>query len=136
MKSTDKRKKGGEYRVDTSTKYIEMCEKIEETQKLWEPKVGDYYAEGNGIYLIDNEVGSFVRKTEQRYRTVWLPRQDQIQEIFFKDGYFPISEFKKFEEFFWPHWTDYASFEQAWLSFLMFRKYNKIWKNNMWETME
>ena len=64
--------------MDTSEKYIEMCSAAEEIQKGWEPIEGDYYsALGNPRIYIPGQWGIGLNPGD-----VWLPRQDQLQDLF------------------------------------------------------
>ena len=86
--------------MDTSPEYIKMCEKAEDIQALrpyWMEE-GDYFAicgekrfdhvdictynnEGfsGGIHTSETDGGSV-----KRANIVWLPQQDQLQNIFFE----------------------------------------------------
>jgi len=86
--------------------YIKMCEKAEEIQKAWKPKVGDYalcsYAKTVEIYIISkievegsakkfgiiyyiNEIKGLASATLMgnilKDDFVWLPTQEQLQEM-------------------------------------------------------
>jgi len=102
--------------MDTTKKYIEMCEKAGEIQKNWKPKEGDFYCYidvmcGHPVYTVKYSHLNDVHKTDAMkghkcplcrydYDTfqeilavgreqydgltgwfVWLPRQDQLQEM-------------------------------------------------------
>lgn len=131
--------------MDTSEKYIKMCEKAEEIQRkaslfpgdVWyhpELEVGlchynypcwscdagvekVFWFDGYGIRLVD-KLGSMI----------WLPRQDQLQEII------GFSVFEQYNHNFW-WWAetktnlieDAESWEQLWLAFVMHEKYGKVW---------
>ena len=94
--------------MDTSDKYIDMCEKSVDIQKLWVSCEGDYvfveypedYAGNDGIKVVfedhgHNKDGLFFDYDNEQYypdaeplispyckkKIIWLPRQDQLQEI-------------------------------------------------------
>ena len=129
--------------MDTSKQYIEMCDCPEiQTgrtlgsgdcyyQRLDKAQSGGFQ-EGVGIEELHNDYGSLVESGPGR--VVWLPRQDQLQEMVHK-----LREDKK--QFSGNHgllcrfaaWVDEdsnlpcASMEQLWLAFLMREKYDKVW---------
>jgi len=92
------------------------------------------YPHGYGITVlssgdadIDNE--DLIKSSED----IWLPRQDQIQEMMFGDFDNPIyisGQFQKFHEH-WL-WLDFTSMEQLWLAFMMWEKHGKIWEKEKW----
>ena len=89
--------------MDTSKAYIQMCRKAEEIQGLHInkeagilPHIGDYFANSFGIVKICckmsvKEVVTLCgvhdkwETDSDRMERVWLPRQDQLQEILDKD---------------------------------------------------
>lgn len=80
--------------MDSSEQFIKMCAKAQEIQKLWKHEIGDFYRETIPRYdLIDNHlirqegehenrIGVIDEDFEFANSTVWLPRQDQLQEIY------------------------------------------------------
>ena len=72
---------GGEYSeeglMDTSEKYIKMCESANNIQLKWTFKMEDYIFDP-----ADGEVWVWLAYPSKEYREIiWLPRQDQLQEI-------------------------------------------------------
>lgn len=121
--------------------YIKMCEKATDIQKQ------NYHIgcikefaifQGGGIILDGN--GSWwygYEKTEhppfEIRLKVWLPRQDDLQDMISDDVHDLISEFDGFVSF--PEeWGNFpfASLEQLWLAFVMKEKYNKVWNGEDW----
>lgn len=139
--------------MDTSKKYILMCEAAQEIQEIFDNagclnnvKFGNFYyhtqddmfyCAGSDFDVNDEDnplyaVGS--------YSAVWLPRQDQLQEMVKKEGktwdflrYF----YKKTEGIITQYYLQFDSFEQLWLAFVMENKYNKMWNNKVqkWEEL-
>lgn len=128
--------------MDTSEKYIKMCEKAEEVQKLKNLKEIDSLDEGDFYYnpfqkkVLVYPFG-YPNHRWNRAQCIWLPRQDQLQEMVdYNDG----SQYELIEEF-W-NWcnteneygeTKFAIFktmEQLWLSFIMWKLYHKVWDDN------
>lgn len=84
--------------MDTTEKYIKMCEKAKKLQEEWEPKVGDFYAwagytvrrKGTAIVGIvrsyapsTNLVFGMQTMPERRHKAdvIWLFRQDDLQRM-------------------------------------------------------
>ena len=88
-------------------------------------------------------------KSLRRY--IWLPRQDQLQEILLED--IPIKRYPQLVGAFykWIHESNYLmilpygdgeatacpffSMEQLWLAFVMKEKYDKVWTGEDWVTL-
>ena len=114
--------------MDTTREYIKMCEKAGEIQNNL-PDVDDaksFWGEGDNFSPFNT----------------WLPRQDQLQEIWIEEylkrpsssGWFgefcnfmeaPYSDGAISDEFF-------DSMEQLWLAFVMKEKYGKVWNGEEW----
>ena len=131
--------------MDNSETYIKMSEKAEEIQTsktVWER--GDwYYSEGYGIEVIPVNSVEYA----QRPNFIWLPRQDQLQEMLPEYSHFGLlgafydfvfcppdedrimgDEAKYVEEY--P--KQFTSMEQLWLAFVMKEKFNKVWDGETW----
>jgi hypothetical protein len=131
--------------MDTSKEYIEMCEKAQEMQKLrgdgeyWESN--DFLAEHikdmfiqTGCYLQYFGTESF-----KNNKIIWLPRQDQLQEIIFNDFKDLSDPYFEMMESCYEYENDNPdippkTMEKIWLSFIMIKKYGKIWneKEKIW----
>ena len=69
---------------------------------------------------------------------IWLPRQDQIQEMMIKDSI--NIELNKFYVFCLEKdyigsslpTAEFDSFEQLWLAFYMYEKHGKVWNEDKW----
>jgi len=77
-----------------------------------------------------------------KYKEIWLPRQDQLQEMVApkEDVQHLLLHFYNrvgalFNEKDKP-WLQFKSFEQLWLAFVMKEKYNKIWNGKDWEKIK
>ena len=115
-----------------------MCEKAEEIQKIWKPRVGDLAWRGTKYlptkdacgYLTDVDV--FDTQGYKARGSVWLPRQDQLQEMVKSDTIINWD----FYHFINDGLTDYLdyfnSMEQLWLAFVMKEKHNKTWDGEDW----
>ncbi len=102
--------------MDTSKEYILMCEKAEEIQKFYpNDKISNFFS-GNKL-------------------EIWLPRQDQLQEMIVK-AYGNCRWHKVFSSFL--NWygdvniVQIESMEQLWLAFVMKEKYQKTWSGKDW----
>lgn len=135
--------------MDTSETYIKMCEKAEEIQKLRntifksEKPVGQYPA---GKYkLMDTGDVFFQEGMEIQCsfgiaypNSIWLPRQDQLQEMVDISNHDLISRFTNWY-FCLNSWHEYVpckSMEQLWLAFIMKEKFRKIWNGENWKCIE
>ena len=123
--------------MDNTETYIKMadCEEIQKEHR---------YLEGNDYHLPREWRGEEFWIRDHPKRTIWLPRQDQLQEMSnTKPSGILLSNFYN-----WYHTqqkkatlvvSDKLAFsmsmEQLWLAFVMKEKYNKIWENESWITM-
>jgi hypothetical protein len=150
--------------MDTSETYIKMCEKAVKIQKLRhkptkddsiEPWLdGDFFCIHPPVEYPDedDEIGIGYNCNDYFYSqpegdAVWLPRQDQLQEMVIGKGvlagdwldvleHFVMDEGGLFD-LFDTHRIDTTynytkSFEQLWLAFVMKKKYNKVWDGEDW----
>jgi hypothetical protein len=113
--------------MDTSIEYVKMCEKAEEVQEF-----GESHQEELGLY--DYDKNFFIHR---RTETIWLPRQDQLQEMvvgtlktwalaqLFNDFLYNQSE----QTLRW-------SFEKLWLAFVMEKRFGKTWDGEEWVKIE
>ena len=112
--------------MDTTKEYIKECEKAIEIQKLWKPKVGDFFytkeTQAIGIithicedkvvianYLtiqwaqsleLRNIVGIVGRIDWIKKHKIWLPTQDRLWNMIGIEPYLLIDEFKKWFDYF------------------------------------
>ena len=134
--------------MDTSVEYVKMCEKATEIQKNYNIKrrIGDYFFDksGGGVLVwVSPDDGSFYLDT------IYIPRQDQLQEILYKDDQNPCghdslalrigNHFSQFMYKGMPNeWNRkygkcIGSMEQLWLAYVMYEKYSKVWAGTDWE---
>ena len=104
--------------MDTSREYIKMCDcpEIQGTIHDWRDRK------------------SWSALIEERDEFIWLPRQDQIQDMLQ-----PIELHELLDMcgngsgIMWEALHEYAdSFEQLWLAFYMSEKHHKIWDGKKW----
>lgn len=112
--------------MDTSETYIKMCD-CPEIQGEWKPIEGDlYFFHGAKTFSIYSGMCiDFIATTD-----IWLPRQDEIQEMI-RGRYgwiWPLHKFEKFD----PDLEHIDSMEQLWLAFYMYEKHKKIWDGEKW----
>ncbi len=71
--------------MDKSTPYIKMCESAKVMQKQWKPELGDFFVSMSlGLTSSCQPITSDLEKKLSYLKTikaVWLPRQDQLQEM-------------------------------------------------------
>lgn len=119
--------------MDTTFKYIKMCEKAQEIQELkYNPMIG-----GNFYFNKDNnQIGTDKECTLSQFSknkdSIWLPRQDQLQEMVeidiftcFKSGTLEIENYSTNKTSI--YFEQFITFEQLWLAFVMKEKFSKIW---------
>jgi len=139
--------------MDTSETYINMCNKAEEIQANWKPKEWDYiYGERDyekqvlvlSGYCTDS--GFYGAELEEEHHgkrdivgvisPIWLPRQDQLQEMLdYKYTMSPVKELARWLENL--HAEEYLSkldwsCEQLWMVFVMEKLHNKSWDGETW----
>lgn len=140
--------------MDTTETYIKICGKAEEIQENHKIEDGDFYfrklnSEKKGNWYISytsSESDYSVDHPDQwdyiHGKIIWLPRQDQLQEMIGGDR---IKTLKKLvdsvsrpEAFDLPmpsNLDDDASLEQLWLAFVM-KDNGKVWNGEDWVTEE
>ncbi len=140
--------------MDTSEKYIKMCEKAEEIQREWKPNKVDaviikLLRDESGLFRLPSGIQYLERKQPDPYtgwhmvgsdpnihymfkRFIWLPRQDQLQEILqYRNQSYLLDRCNEFVEDLWEQGNRLAepetSMEVYWLAFVMDEKYGKVW---------
>jgi len=110
--------------MDTSETYIKICDCPEIQGQL------DDFEDG-----LNNDNCAYSKPVKNGGHPVWLPRQDQIQEMFGE-----VANLRYFsgliEGFFRFSTTGYGveqkTFEQLWLAFYMHEKHGKVWDGKKW----
>lgn len=121
--------------------FIKQCEQAEEIQKLWKTENGDwvYWKVTKSIKIITDHFF-----TESFKDFIWLPTQEQLQEIL-KDVSFHI--WGDFDHLYITSAVDYHrrnayqindvnSMNELWLAFVMHECYNKVWLKGRWVKSE
>ena len=113
--------------MDTSETYIKMCEKAEEIQE-------QYHNFNDDKCFRTNPTTHYPAPGEPHI--VWLPRQDQLQEMVSTNYWSDIERFSGFcknKLLLEPlRNIKEQSMEQLWLAFVMKEKYGKYWNGNDW----
>lgn len=121
--------------MDASPEYIKMCEKAVALQSLHKvDKSRDEWYEYIPRTDVEDMVGGF---DWNKAILVWLPRQDQLQEMvggYHEDEHQHVSLLHNFDTFldFLSVPNPYHSMEQLWLGFVMHEKYKKHWNGEDW----
>ena len=147
--------------MDTSETYIKMCKQAKEIHTVRVLKIGDYFAYLNQFGYLVVGSDSFPETARRIFAggCLWLPRQDQLQEIYkmardedisgdtaplnaieiagaFNDW---LLSFTGKEPYSWLNdptdirgWV-LPSMEQLWLAFVMEEKHGKIWTGSDWQ---
>ena len=106
--------------MDTSEAYIKMCD-CPEIQEPWNQAGHDFTH----------------RRPGRQYKhgtMLWLPRQDQLQEMFGDTLYFLSLHFACFVDGLngGSSLRPFTSYEQLWLAFVMKEKHSKTWNGQEW----
>ena len=151
--------------MDTTKEYVLMCEKAIEIQKKSWWLVGDFIASHSDNHGIENlgcisqqnghifaqkyskhpfgdKVGVLscmitIPKSGHDDLYIWLPRQDQLQDMISWDKRMTAREIiETFSVFIGFERADYynkfTSMEQLWLAFVMYDIWNKKWNGKDW----
>lgn len=127
--------------MDTSEQYIKMCEKAVEIQakyngrhyRIWVPDNAGFFADTEHSILYRHKLGDI---------PIWLPHQDQLQEMLDPCGYLVF--LRAFPDFAFnldpyhsgiPWSSSLLSMEQLWLAFVM-KQHNKVWNGEDWVLQE
>ena len=131
--------------MDTSEQYIKMCG-CPEIQKKWQAKEGDFFAVKHPkekhrpvwVFDVENKIeykeDYLPTVKESQYKYIFLPRQDQIQEM----GNWAISGLAQIiAEDLFPKRAKYlrqkyTSWEQILLAIYMYDEYEKVWDGKEW----
>ena len=128
--------------MDTSREYIEMCKRAEEIQTDWGYSIrwhnGDFvYCPLNKktVVLYSNEHHGLPPTKYLYPNSIWIPRQDQLQEMIGDRMGFG-EQLKKLRFEYIPNLENRIgkglTWEQLWLAFVMFEKFNKVWDGKEW----
>lgn len=144
--------------MDTTKKYIGMCREARDIQSNWDSKIGRYFNSCMGgvcIYTGRLHASGWtfevICENDIEGRHIWLPRQDELQEMLDKPKKWADSAFDmlcSIYDFsqdwvgggaetmglndFGEYLEKFSSAEQVWLAFVMKEKYNKTWDGKEW----
>ena len=134
--------------MDITETYIKMCERADEMQVLHYWKTGDFSSNSSVPIFCQrciNEYSGMIPDGEAK-GDVWLPRQDQLQEMVRKHEERLFLRFRRWwgslveRDDKYPDFNsmsnehlDYDSFEQLWLAFVMKENFNKVWDGSDWK---
>ncbi len=131
--------------MDTSPEYVKMCTaaaEIQESRPLRDPlSFGDVFCcPTHGVIILGMmAVGLCCGTLERPTKKVWLPRQDQLQEMVGGSNRDTLTKLVSLMS--WvdpmdlPNISDLpweASLEQLWLCFVMLELYQKRWNGAVW----
>jgi len=126
--------------MDQSSDYIKMCESSKVLQKQWKPDFGDFFVSMSlGLTSPCQPIVSDLEKKKTYLKTikaVWLPRQDQLQEMVIEKYATPWDLAIAFSNVLMgdnaSYFDNFDSMEKLWLAFVMLEKYKKKWKDGEW----
>jgi hypothetical protein len=132
--------------MDTSPEYVKMCD-CQEIQGVWDIGYGDWYADRTDRSIdLQCDWQFFSARAREKFRAenIWLPKQDQLQEMVDWKAMRLIIEWASLSNRF-EWWADnpfsvttldyrdrVESLEQAWLRLVMHEKYGKHWTGEAW----
>jgi len=120
--------------MDETELYIKMCEKATEIQK--QATLDSYYWDKfiEERFYVRYSAISFILPPENE-RSVWLPRQDQLQEML-KYPLEPTMEMNIISKYFRnqgiAYYGQFNTYEQLWLAYIMVSVHNKVWNGEDW----
>ena len=125
--------------MDCGNDYIKMSD-CREIKERWTPHEGDFFWNGMFICIAtdhDDWSGNvdYVKKFP---KAIWLPRQDQIQEMmgYRNDAYKLLYDFCNYLErhdAYYLMGEETRSIEQLWLAFYMHEKHKMMWGGKKWK---
>jgi hypothetical protein len=126
--------------MDKSSHYIKMCESAKVIQKQRKPEFGDFFVSMSlGLTSPCQTIVSDLEKKASYLKTikaVWLPRQDQLQEMVIEKYATPWDLAIAFSNVLMGDKTSYFdnfdSMEKLWLAFVMLENCRKKWKDGDW----
>jgi hypothetical protein len=126
--------------MDKSSPYIKMCESAKVIQKKWKPDFGDFFVSMSlGLTSPCQPITSDLEKKVSYLKTikaVWLPRQDQLQEMVTENYAMPWDLAVAFSNVLMGdnalYFDKFDSMEKLWLAFIMREKYKKKWNEGDW----
>ena len=126
--------------MDKSSPYIKMCESATVMQKQWKPEFGDFFVSMSlGLISQSEPITSDLEKKKSYLKTieaVWLPRQDQLQDMVIEKYATPWDLAIAFSNVLMDDNESYFdkcdSMEKLWLAFIMLEKCKKRWKDGEW----
>ena len=140
--------------MDTSETYIKMCdcpeiqilyESEQQGNCLWDYTLRWEWDRSAYTYVGYMEFGGELRqefKTHDGYawHCLWLPRQDQLQEMIggmdkCLELVYWWQEASKVGDYHGYYHDSFDSMEQLWLAFVMKEKYNKVWNGEEWDAV-
>jgi hypothetical protein len=126
--------------MDKSSHYIEMCQSAKVIQKQWKPEFGDFFVSMSlGLTSSCEPITSDLEKKVsylKKIKAVWLPRQDQLQEMVIEkyathwDLAIAFSNVLMGDNA--SYFDSFDSMEKLWLAFIMLEKRKKKWKDGEW----
>lgn len=126
--------------MDKSSPYIKMCESATVMQKQWKPEFGDFFVSMSlGLISQSQPITSDLEKKKSYLKTieaVWLPRQDQLQDMVIEKYATPWDLAIAFSNVLMDdnesYFDKFDSMEKLWLAFIMLEKCKKRWKDGEW----
>jgi len=127
--------------------YWEMCQRAGEIQARWLLTTGDWVFSketGEPFVVVDACIFDAVKlrngesgvdSIQPHINLIWLPTQEDLQEMITDKGYFRFSLVERFYHFANKHANKFNSMTKLWLAFVMHELYAKTWnpEKKEWE---
>lgn len=134
--------------MDFTSLYTEMCEKAKDLQQKWNVTIGDYYCDKTTVYrtrtskeqegaicvVEEKTLMSILEGDFNKAKSIWLPRQDQLQEMLdFSNPLDILAAITAFVKNCQESNRDLGnSMEQLLLTMYYSKKYSKVWSGGEW----
>ncbi len=126
--------------MDQTADYVKMCGSAKGIQKTWTPEFGDFFVSLSlGMTSPSQTITSDLEKEASYLKTikaVWLPRQDQLQEMVIEQYATPWDLAIAFTNVLMgdrsSYFDKFDSMEKLWLAFIMLERNKKQWKEGKW----
>jgi hypothetical protein len=126
--------------MDKSSQYIKMSESAKVIQKQWKPDFGDFFVSMSlGLTSECQAITSDLEKKVpylKKIKAVWLPRQDQLQDMVIEQYATPWDLAIAFSNVLMgdnaSYFDNFDSMEKLWFAFIMLEKFKKQWKEEEW----
>ena len=114
--------------------FIKQCEQAEEIQNEWTQRDWDIFAYrySKGLGMVWEVIGVKNRSLYIKENCIWLPTQEQLQEMIGKQSVKLDGEISRMANMFFISNNNQMLWNEFWLMYVMHEKWNKIWTGEKW----